>query len=126
MWTLVYKRQINISHHLALDYESSSVDAHGHILTISITFSTNRLNPNNMIIDTIHLDKMIDRLGSDINGYMMTNNVRGNATIENFILLLKEKSNLIVQRENDKYHNDVRMLKLSISDESGRQFIYDI
>ena len=125
MWTLNYTKRFGISHHLALDYTSKSTHAHGHFLTIQITFLSNRLNPYNMIIDTNKLDKIIEELGNDINKYMMDNNIKGNPTLENILLIIKVRSLLLLKKENEIYNMDVILDSLTLTDEEGRSVAYD-
>lgn len=126
MWSIIHKHKINISHHLALDYNSKSMDNHGHILTVSIELFSTRLNANNMVIDTDKLNTILDKLEGDVNKYMNTNNMKGNATLENIILIIKTKTLMVIQKENTTYSTDVLLRKIAIEDESGRKVIYNM
>ena len=127
MWTLKYEQQLNISHFLCLDYDSIDTKAHGHILTVDIELYSTRLNPNNMVIDTNELKSILDKLDhNSINEYMRINNIRGNATLENIILIIKTKTLMLLTQVNENYNMDIQIVNISIKDETNRQVIYDM
>lgn len=126
MWTLTYRQRLNISHFLSLDYDSISSRAHGHILDIRIELFSTRLNANNMVIDTHYIKEILDKMNhNSINEYMRVNNIKGNATLENIILIVKTKMLMLLQQENNKYNTDVELVRIIINDETGREVIYN-
>lgn len=127
MWTLQYRQSINISHFLSLDYDSRDTRAHGHILEVEIELFSNRLNPHNMIVDTNKLKDILDKLDhNSINEYMRVNNIRGNATLENLVLIIKTKTLMLLSTVNENYSMDVELVRISVKDETGREVIYNI
>lgn len=126
MWTLTCNQTINISHHLALDYESKSSHNHGHILNVKVELFSTRLNYNNMIIDCDKVCDVIKKLEGDIDYYMINNNMKGNPTLENIILIVKTKLLMLLQKENEKCSTNVLLTKIIISDESGRVVVYNM
>lgn len=124
MFELKYEQKINIGHFLSLDYDSLSSENHGHIVTINIECISNRLNANNMIIDTNLFKNYIDKFDRrSFNNYMRTHNIAGNATLENLLVLIKIKALNIITTENNKYNTDVILKRVSVKDEEGRTFI---
>lgn len=124
MFELKYEQKINIGHFLSLDYDSLSTENHGHIVTINIECISNRLNANNMIIDTDLFKNYIDRFDKhSFNNYMRNNGIAGNATLENLLVLIKIKALNIIAVENNKYSTNVILKRVSVKDEEGRTFI---
>lgn len=127
MWTLNYNQSINISHFLCLDYDSRDTKTHGHILNVNINLFATRLNPHNMIIDTNLIKEVVDRLDhNNTNEYMRVNNIKGNATLENIILIFKTQLTLLLSSVNEDYNTDVRILDIRLKDETGREVIYNM
>lgn len=126
MFTMIHEQKINISHFLSLDYDSKDSRPHGHILTIRIKLFSTRLNPHNMVVDTNVFKRFIDSMNNNsLNEYMRTNNIRGNATLENLCLIIKTHCMMLLSQENAKYNSEAQLISIEVIDENGRQVIYN-
>lgn len=59
MFIVTKRMEIAGSHFLALPYESKCRNLHGHNWIIEVEVSSEKLDPNGMVIDFTHIKKMI-------------------------------------------------------------------
>ena len=114
MYRVNKRLEVAVSHHLNLPYESKCQNLHGHNLIINIEVTANELTDYGMVLDFVHIKKMIhDKLD---HGHL--NDILDvNPTAENLCWWIQNQINSYLDKNES--NRTVYVSKVSVQESEG-------